>query len=147
MKNEIFKKILLSKVFMDRIDKQIISVLKKNSRTPFIQIANDLKVSEGTIRNRVKDLISVGEIKKFTIDTENERTAIITAKANTKADLTLLINKIQKIGFEKGSHVSGRMDLVLETNMKRVELNKALDEIRKLKGIEKIETFIILEEE
>ena len=42
---------------MDQIDLDIISFLQSDGRIPFTDIAKALKVSEGTVRNRVSRLI------------------------------------------------------------------------------------------
>ncbi len=42
---------------MDEIDKKIIEILKEDSRTPFLKIAEMLGISEGAVRNRVKRLM------------------------------------------------------------------------------------------
>ena len=52
---------------MDKLDLNILEMLSKNSRTPFMQIARKLKVSESTIRKRVSKLEENGIIKKFSL--------------------------------------------------------------------------------
>ena len=52
---------------MDKIDFGIIDALSKNSRTPFVKIANKLKVSESTIRKRVASLEKEGIIRKYSL--------------------------------------------------------------------------------
>ena len=52
---------------MDKLDAGIIENLSKNSRTPFMQIARKLKVSESTIRKRVLHLEEDGVIKKYSL--------------------------------------------------------------------------------
>ena len=53
--------------FVDKLDLSIIEYLSKNSRTPFMQIARKLKVSESTIRKRVLNLEKSGTIKKYSL--------------------------------------------------------------------------------
>ena len=48
---------------IDHLDDKIIEILKKDSRRPFVEIANELEVSEGTIRSRVKKLFEEGIIQ------------------------------------------------------------------------------------
>ena len=52
---------------IDHLDDKIIEILKKDSRRPFVEIATELNVSEGTIRSRVKKLFEEGVIQSFTI--------------------------------------------------------------------------------
>ncbi len=43
--------------YLDDIDRQIIKLLQKDGRMPFLAIANELGLAEGTIRRRVARLI------------------------------------------------------------------------------------------
>ena len=53
---------------VDETDKKIIEKLEENSRRAFTDIADDLGISEATVRNRVKALEEKGIIKKYTIE-------------------------------------------------------------------------------
>lgn len=52
-------------MLIDETDKEILTILKDNARTPFLEIAKQLKISESTIRKRVSNLESKGVIKKY----------------------------------------------------------------------------------
>jgi len=52
---------------LDPVDFGIIKILKDNARTPYLNIAKELKVSESTIRNRVSNLQENGIIKRFSV--------------------------------------------------------------------------------
>ena len=58
---------------MDKLDLSVIEILLKNSRTPFMQIARKLKVSESTIRKRVTNLEKNGVIKKYSLVIDTNR--------------------------------------------------------------------------
>ena len=57
---------------IDNLDKKIIELLKKDSRCPFVEIANQLGVSEGTVRSRVHKMSEEGIIRGFTIKTSSK---------------------------------------------------------------------------
>ena len=57
---------------IDNLDKKIIELLKKDSRCPFVEIANQLGVSEGTVRSRVHKMVEEGIIRGFTIKTSSK---------------------------------------------------------------------------
>lgn len=61
---------------MDKLDLSIIEALAKNSRTPFMEIARKLKVSESTIRKRVANLEKNGVIKKFSLVIDTNKAGI-----------------------------------------------------------------------
>lgn len=54
---------------MDDLDRDIIEILRRDARTPYTEIANDLGISEGTVRNRVDRLVDDGVIERFTVTT------------------------------------------------------------------------------
>ena len=62
---------------IDYLDEKIIEILKRDSRRPFVDIANQLKVSEGTIRSRVRKLVDDNVIQCFTIKTSSKNVKAI----------------------------------------------------------------------
>ncbi|MFB6120265.1 MAG: Lrp/AsnC family transcriptional regulator [Halobacteriaceae archaeon] len=54
---------------MDSLDREILDILRRDARTPYTEIAAQLDVSEGTVRNRVENLQSEGVIERFTVAT------------------------------------------------------------------------------
>ena len=54
---------------MDQIDEKILSILREDSRTSFVEIAKVVNLSEAAIRRRVANLLKAGVISKFTIET------------------------------------------------------------------------------
>jgi Lrp/AsnC family transcriptional regulator for asnA, asnC and gidA len=52
---------------IDEVDRNILSSLQENSRTPFTKIAEKLGVSDATIHLRVKKMEEQGLIEKYTI--------------------------------------------------------------------------------
>ncbi|MHB8361549.1 MAG: Lrp/AsnC family transcriptional regulator, partial [Thermoplasmataceae archaeon] len=70
---------------MDERDHQIIKLLEENSRLSNTEIARELKVSEGTIRKRIKRLLDTGIIEKFSLITKKEgQDAIILLRIDTR---------------------------------------------------------------
>ena len=55
---------------LDEVDIGIIDHLRENSRTTFVDIGKALGVSDATVYNRVKRLVEVGVIKRFTVEVE-----------------------------------------------------------------------------
>ena len=54
---------------MDDLDRKILTILRRDSRTPYTEIADRVGTSEGTVRNRVERLIDEGVIERFTVAT------------------------------------------------------------------------------
>ncbi|MEF8832664.1 MAG: Lrp/AsnC family transcriptional regulator [Candidatus Thermoplasmatota archaeon] len=55
-------------VKIDEKDKKILEMLKGDSRTPYTEIAEELEVSEATVRKRIDSLKENGVIERFTVD-------------------------------------------------------------------------------
>lgn len=58
--------------FLDYINYRILDALSKNSSLPFVELAKQIGISDATIHTRVKKLLSLGVIKKFTIFVDND---------------------------------------------------------------------------
>nr|MDP8942301.1 AsnC family transcriptional regulator [Thermoproteota archaeon] len=63
---------------IDSLDDKIIRILQSDSRKSFVEIADEIGLSESAVRRRVKNLIDNGIIKRFTIelDAGNKTSAI-----------------------------------------------------------------------
>ncbi len=61
------------KVKTDDLDYEIVSLLQKDGRRPYKEIANDLGVSIGTIHNRISKLKKMEIINGFTVNINNEK--------------------------------------------------------------------------
>jgi len=55
---------------IDEKDQKIIEMLELNARTPFTEIAEELGVSESTVRKRVERMEKDGVIKQYTVITD-----------------------------------------------------------------------------
>src|SRR5215813_13563031 len=56
---------------IDEINLKIINILKKDSSTPFVDVAKQIGVSDATVHMRVKRMIATDIINKFTISVYN----------------------------------------------------------------------------
>lgn len=136
---------------MDNLDRSIIEYLQKDGRMPYTEIAQELNVSEGTIRNRVTRLIDDGTLTiigladpaKLGYDTP----AFIGVSVQG-ADIETVAETVSQ--FDEVSYlimVSGEFDLILEVLCKdRDHLASFLNQkLRKVPGIAVTQTFIILQ--
>ncbi|MBS7615367.1 Lrp/AsnC family transcriptional regulator [Candidatus Bathyarchaeota archaeon] len=128
---------------MDDIDLEILKILKKDARTKYVKIAESVNLTEGAVRRRVKQLIKDGIIKAFTIEatTEFEGIVLIETGPTGTRDVMKNINKIATRVFE----VSGDYDVAALIQAFTIEdLNRKIDEIRKLSGVRNTNTLIKL---
>ena len=59
-------------ILLDYINCRILDVLSKNSALPFVELAKQIGISDATIHTRVRKLLTLGIIKKFTIFVDND---------------------------------------------------------------------------
>ena len=130
---------------MDTTDSRIMDFLRKDARMPFLQIAEKLKVSEGTIRKRVKDLIAEDQIRRFTIETNNSIFAVVGIETETKTETRKIGEQIKSLGVSEIYEVTGRFDIIASIPMHDIELvNNMLEKIRAIQGVLHTETFTVL---
>ena len=52
---------------MDKKDLKILQILRADARTPYVDVARRIGMTEGAIRARVKRLMKDGTIERFTV--------------------------------------------------------------------------------
>jgi len=135
---------------MDQIDLDIISILQSDGRKPFTDIAKELEVSEGTVRNRVARLLKervlqiIGMVDPYRLGFDAP--AIISVSVQPPL-LETVANTIAK--FPEVSYlimVSGEFDLLVEVLCKdRDHLATFLNEkLLHVPGITNTQTSMIL---
>jgi DNA-binding Lrp family transcriptional regulator len=131
---------------IDEVDEKIINILKADSRVPFLKIAKQIGVSEAAVRQRVKRLVESGVLKRFTIETSGEASAIMLISTNPSIPTFKISNELKKInGVEKVYEVAGESDIVVFLSAKNInELNVCVDKAREDEGIVKTNTLMVL---
>jgi Lrp/AsnC family transcriptional regulator of lysine biosynthesis len=133
---------------MDEKDKQILQLLKKNGRESYGSLGKKVGLSEGAIRKRIKTLSISGVIRKFTVKIgEVEGAEAITLLATSPSLPTQEVSKrIKEISnVETIYEVTGEYDIVaVIIGMNVVEVNDCIEKIRKVNGIMKTNTMIVL---
>ncbi len=137
---------------VDKLDLEILRMLQEDSRIPFTEIAQELKLSESTIRKRVQTLQKKGVIKKFTVEIDPSKIGIRTvAIVGVDMDPTELLRAAQKLCEIKEirSVATSTGDHMIMTEIWTKdgrELTKLISEkIAKIDGVKKICPAIILE--
>ena len=133
---------------IDSRDDQIIRILQSNSRKSFVEIAEEIKLSESAVRRRVKNLIDSGIIKRFTVELEaSKKTSAITLiSVSSTADTSVVSSNLIKLsGVEIIYEITGQYDIaVIIVAPTIAEINKYIDEVRKIEGVSDTNTVIIL---
>jgi Lrp/AsnC family transcriptional regulator for asnA, asnC and gidA len=133
---------------LNSIDEKIIKILKNDSRKSFVEIANDIGMSESAVRRRVKNLQDIGIIKKFTIDLgpSNKTSAITLISVSSTADTSNVSKRLLGLkGVEVVYEITGQFDIATIIIAPTIlEINSYIDEIRKIEGVSDTNTVIIL---
>ena len=134
---------------MDELDREILDVLRRDARTPYTEIADEVGTSEGTIRNRVERMVDSGVIERFTVAT---RTGNVKAMIEITVDvdvhtggLTEQMAEWEQVDFVW--QVSGEEDIVLVVDTTDTRgLNTLISRARELDEVMSTKTRLILDE-
>jgi DNA-binding Lrp family transcriptional regulator len=134
---------------MDDLDQEILDILRRDARTPYTEIADQVGTSEGTIRNRVERMIESGVIERFTIATRtgNVKSMIeISVDVDVHTDgLTERMAEWEQVDFVW--QVSGEEDIVLVVDAADTgDLNQLITRARELDEVVSTKTRLILDE-
>ena len=135
---------------MDEIDQSLIALLRQNARMNVADLAQKLKVSRGTVSNRIRKLEDSGVIQGFTVklrpDSEPD---VIRAWMGVlvEGNQTRLVTAslLGEPGVAALHDTNGRWDLLAEIEARSMaDLSQILERIRLIKGIRSTETNIHL---
>jgi DNA-binding Lrp family transcriptional regulator len=134
---------------MDSLDREILAILRRDSRTPYTEIAADVGTSEGTVRNRVERLLEEGIIERFTVATRTGNVkAMIEVGVAVDVDTTAISEQIaewEQVDFVW--QVSGEEDIVVVVDTTDTgTLNELITSARELDEVVSTKTRLILAE-
>lgn len=133
---------------LDPIDEKIISILKINSRQPFVDIAKEIGLSESAIRRRVKNLMDTKIIKRFTLelDNKNRTSAITLISVTSTSDTSTVSTALMSLnGVEVIYEITGQYDIAAIISSSSVaEINRCIDDVRRIEGVSDTNTVIVL---
>jgi DNA-binding Lrp family transcriptional regulator len=136
---------------MDETDHQLIALLRQNARESIATLATKLKVSRGTVTNRLNKLEQEGIIVGYTVQLRPDvKPQAILAWMSIAVDgnqtRAVVANLLGEPGVATLCDTNGRWDLLAELRAENLQdLAKVLERIRLLKGISNTETSIHLE--
>ena len=129
----------------------VLKVLMKNSKTPFLEMARMLGVSETAIRKRIRKMEEDGVIRGYTIDVDPKKigfeiNALIGLETEPEVYLQT-IEKLKKMEEIKSLYSSsGDHMIMMEIWFKNTEeLSKFVDFLNSMDGVKKVCPAIIME--
>ena len=135
---------------LDDVDAKIIEILKKDSRTPFTEVASMLGVSDATIHQRLKKLKAEGILLRYTVEINEDLLAKkIHGFALINVNLGHLEEVISKLtlnnSVNKIYETHGMNDLIVLLDAGNLdELRELIMEIRQIENISSIKITTIL---
>lgn len=136
---------------MDQTDQQLLSLLRQDARTPVATLAHKLRVSRGTVSNRIAKLENSGVIVGYTVRLRPDAQpndirawmSVAVQGNETRAVIASLLGEPGVVGLHD---TNGRWDLLAELRAAHLaELSQVLERIRLIRGISSTETSIHLE--
>ena len=135
---------------MDDMDRRLVALLRENARLPVATLAQLLKVSRGTVQNRIERLTTNGVIGGFTVrlkpEAEPQRVRAGNMVAVEGEHTAVVLKSLRGIPEVHALHTTnGRWDIVVELGVESLEaFDQALQRIRLIKGISNSETSLLL---
>jgi DNA-binding Lrp family transcriptional regulator len=134
---------------MDELDRQILGVLRRDSRTPYTEIADEVGTSEGTVRNRVERMNEEGVIERFTVTTRTGNVkAMIEISVEVHVDTSAVSERMadwEEVDFVW--QVSGEDDIVLVVDcVDTGAVNELITDAREMDDVKSTKTRLILDE-
>lgn len=145
---------MATKLNLDKLDLQIIHEMLKNADISYAELGKKLYVSGGTIHVRIKKLEEYKIVKGKQLDVDLKLLGYdITAFVGIYLEKSSLYDSVAKEleaipEIIRLSYITGNYSMFLEIVCKDINQLRAVlhDELQKIKGIERTETFISLDD-
>lgn len=135
---------------LDDIDRHIINALRADGRVAFAQLAEQLNVSPGMIRQRYNRLVELGYLKVVAVTNPMLMGKRTMAMVGIRTDGRKMMDVASKLAkFDEVVYIvatSGGYDLMLEVFCRDNEdlLNFMTEKLAKVDGVRETESFIYL---
>jgi Lrp/AsnC family transcriptional regulator for asnA, asnC and gidA len=136
---------------MDKVDSDIVALLQKDGRMPFTDIARELGISEGTVRNRVARLIEdkiihiVAMVDPVQVGFDAPAMIGVSVEPPEIENVSAIVANFQEVSYL--IMVSGEFDLFVEVLCQdRAHLAEFLNQkLRRVPGVTRTQTFMTLQ--
>ena len=144
----------MKNIEIDKLDRQILSMLMDNAKIPYTEIAKRLYVSGGTVHVRMKKLEDAGVVKGYSVDVDYAKLGydisaflgIYLDKSSLYKEVVAALERIPEVVaayYSTGLYSIFLRIICRDTNHLREVLH---EKIQKIEGIQRTETFISLDE-
>ncbi|MCF8225367.1 MAG: Lrp/AsnC ligand binding domain-containing protein [Bacteroidales bacterium] len=139
---------------LDKLDRQILSLVTKNARIPYLEVARECNVSGAAIHQRIQRLTKLGIISgsEFTLDPKKigfhtcAYVGIFLDNAGLYPEVVKQLEKIPEI--TQCHYITGGYSIFIKVYTRNNEDLKHMlvDKVQAIAGVSRTETFISLEE-
>ncbi|TFG30769.1 MAG: Lrp/AsnC family transcriptional regulator [Promethearchaeota archaeon] len=135
---------------LDEKDKRILEMLIEDSRRPYREIADEIGLSESTVRKRVIKLQDEGVIEKFTIRIcrEDERCimAFLTLIPKSESEIKELLRETQILPqCEEVYFLAGQCGVLVKVNVPEInELDALIESFRGRSDVRSVERVCVV---
>lgn len=135
----------------DRVDAKIIELLQQNGRMPNTEISKILKISETTVRKRLKKLIDEQFIQVIAVCNLLKLDNQVSGNIKLKVDPTKTSSIIEELNKLDGlwyiAHMTGVFDFDLEFQLEsQNDLGSLIESINQIDGVLSLETSFLLQQ-
>ncbi len=142
--------VMLMRTGLDEVDRKILRILQKNSRTPLREISKEVGLAESTVYERIKKLKERGIIQRFTVMLDPEALGFhIMAFILIKAQAGMYTNVASELArypqIVEIYETTGDYDMLIKIRTSGSdELNEFLDRIGNVDGVVATHTMVVL---
>ncbi len=139
---------------IDNVDLKILSLLQHNAKKPYTEVAKQAFVSSGTVHVRMNKLEKMGVVKGASLDLNltalgysvGSFLGVFLSKSSLYEKVAEQLKKIPEI--TSIHYTTGNYSMFVRIYAKSTDHLKDIlhDKVQKVDGIERTETFVILEE-
>jgi DNA-binding Lrp family transcriptional regulator len=135
---------------MDELDRKLLALLRDDARAPAASLAARLKVSRGTVQNRIARMVERGVIHGFTVRTRPDQAPHVRAMMclAVEGERTVgVVRALKGLPQVRAVHsTNGRWDLVCDLEADTLaDFSRTLDAVRDIPGVASSETSLLLE--
>jgi DNA-binding Lrp family transcriptional regulator len=134
---------------VDKKDMKILQILRADARTPFVDVARRVGMTEGAIRARVKRLVREGTIERFTVVARGGGIrAVVAVRTKPGSPTSRAAGSLRRVpGVSSVLEVTGDVDLLAFVDAADTRgLNRAIDRIRNNPAVVGTESMTVLDE-
>jgi DNA-binding Lrp family transcriptional regulator len=134
---------------VDKTDLKILQILRRDARTPFVNVAKRVGMTEGAIRARVKKMVKEGTIERFTLVSHaGGIRALIGVRTKPGGSTDRTARAVRRLGgVASVFEVTGELDLFALVDAEDTSvLNRIIEQIRKMPAVLETKSMTILNE-